>query len=203
MDSCLLHTSTIQLWDYRMGTLIDRFEEHDGPVRGIDFHCTQPLFVSGVTITKSKFGHTRLAAAYLPWMVIWTTFERSSSTTNYHGSCHPRMIKQFAYGIGRIGHWVWTPSCVFERYCVCVIVEYWYFFSKQFAPWPVIITTPCVPNFIPKKIWLSVLLWIRVFGYGTFQVYGRNTRPQLQWLLKTRWLVQTTTKQTCLEIPMQ
>jgi coatomer subunit alpha len=30
-----------------MGTLIDRFEEHDGPVRGIDFHKTQPLFVSG------------------------------------------------------------------------------------------------------------------------------------------------------------
>jgi coatomer protein complex subunit alpha (xenin) len=26
-----------------MGTLIDRFEEHDGPVRGIDFHKTQPL----------------------------------------------------------------------------------------------------------------------------------------------------------------
>ena len=38
-----LHSSTIQLWDYRMGTLIDRFEEHDGPVRGVDFHKTQPL----------------------------------------------------------------------------------------------------------------------------------------------------------------
>ena len=25
-----LHTSTIQLWDYRMGTLIDTFDEHDG-----------------------------------------------------------------------------------------------------------------------------------------------------------------------------
>jgi len=24
-----------------MGTLIDRFEEHDGPVRGVDFHKTQ------------------------------------------------------------------------------------------------------------------------------------------------------------------
>ncbi|ODQ66953.1 alpha subunit of COPI vesicle coatomer complex [Nadsonia fulvescens var. elongata DSM 6958] len=42
-----LHSSTIQLWDYRMGTLIDRFEDHDGPVRGVDFHKTQPLFVSG------------------------------------------------------------------------------------------------------------------------------------------------------------
>lgn len=42
-----LHSSTIQLWDYRMGTLIDRFEDHEGPVRCVDFHPTQPLFVSG------------------------------------------------------------------------------------------------------------------------------------------------------------
>ncbi|KAL7822015.1 Coatomer, alpha subunit [Trichoderma gracile] len=49
-----LHSSTIQLWDYRMGTLIDRFEEHDGPVRGVDFHKTQPLFVSGGDDYKIK-----------------------------------------------------------------------------------------------------------------------------------------------------
>ncbi|KAI9722857.1 MAG: hypothetical protein M1828_004423 [Chrysothrix sp. TS-e1954] len=49
-----LHSSTIQLWDYRMGTLIDRFEEHDGPVRGVDFHNTQPLFVSGGDDYKIK-----------------------------------------------------------------------------------------------------------------------------------------------------
>ncbi|KAI3962510.1 hypothetical protein MKW92_032008 [Papaver armeniacum] len=38
-----LHSGVIQLWDYRMGTLIDRFDEHDGPVRGVHFtslsHC--------------------------------------------------------------------------------------------------------------------------------------------------------------------
>ena len=27
-----LHNGVIQLWDYRMGTLLDRFDEHDGPV---------------------------------------------------------------------------------------------------------------------------------------------------------------------------
>jgi hypothetical protein len=27
--------------------LLERFEEHEGPVRGVDFHRTQPLFVSG------------------------------------------------------------------------------------------------------------------------------------------------------------
>ena len=42
-----LHSGVIQLWDYRMGTLIDRFDEHDGPVRGVHFHKSQPLVVSG------------------------------------------------------------------------------------------------------------------------------------------------------------
>lgn len=49
-----LHSSTIQLWDYRMGTLIDRYEEHDGPVRAVAFHKTQPLFVSGGDDYKVK-----------------------------------------------------------------------------------------------------------------------------------------------------
>ena len=44
-----LHSGVIQLWDYRMGTLIDRFDEHEGPVRGVHFHKSQPLFVSGGT----------------------------------------------------------------------------------------------------------------------------------------------------------
>ncbi|CDI84888.1 coatomer alpha subunit, putative [Eimeria praecox] len=42
-----LHNGAIQLWDYRVGSLVDRFEEHEGPVRGVDFHSSQPLFVSG------------------------------------------------------------------------------------------------------------------------------------------------------------
>lgn len=43
-----LHNGTIQLWDYRIGALIDKFEEHEGgPVRGVCFHKSQPLFVSG------------------------------------------------------------------------------------------------------------------------------------------------------------
>lgn len=42
-----LHSGVVQLWDFRMGTLIDRFDEHDGPVRGVHFHRSQPLFVSG------------------------------------------------------------------------------------------------------------------------------------------------------------
>ncbi|KAI3761230.1 hypothetical protein L1987_51642 [Smallanthus sonchifolius] len=57
-----LHSGVVQLWDYRMGTLIDRFEEHDGPVRGVHFHKSQPLFVSGGDDYKIKYvleGHDR------------------------------------------------------------------------------------------------------------------------------------------------
>lgn len=42
-----LHDGVIQFWDYRIGSLLDTFEEHEGPVRGIDFHESQPIFVSG------------------------------------------------------------------------------------------------------------------------------------------------------------
>ena len=49
-----LHNGIIQLWDFRMTTLIDKFDEHDGPVRGIDFHMNQPLFVSGGDDYKIK-----------------------------------------------------------------------------------------------------------------------------------------------------
>ncbi len=43
-----------------MGTLIDRFDEHDGPVRGIHFHKTQPLFVSGGDDYKIKVWNYKL-----------------------------------------------------------------------------------------------------------------------------------------------
>lgn len=49
-----LHSGLIQLWDYRVGTLIDKFDEHDGPVRSVDFHNQQPLFVSGGDDYKIK-----------------------------------------------------------------------------------------------------------------------------------------------------
>jgi coatomer protein complex subunit alpha (xenin) len=50
-----LHNGTIQLWDYRIGSLIEKFEEHEGgPVRGVCFHMTQPLFVSGGDDYKIK-----------------------------------------------------------------------------------------------------------------------------------------------------
>nr|CAG4708473.1 unnamed protein product [Naegleria fowleri] len=55
-----LHTGAIQLWDYRMGTMIDSYHEHEGPVRGLDFHSTQPLFVSGGDDYKIKVWNYKL-----------------------------------------------------------------------------------------------------------------------------------------------
>ncbi|XAR64161.1 hypothetical protein NMG60_11024402 [Bertholletia excelsa] len=55
-----LHSGVIQLWDYKMGTLIDRFDEHDGPVRGVHFHALQPLFVSGGDDYKIKVWNYKL-----------------------------------------------------------------------------------------------------------------------------------------------
>jgi coatomer subunit alpha len=49
-----LHNGVVQLWDFRVGTLLDRYEEHEGPVRGIDFHKSQPLFCSGGDDYKIK-----------------------------------------------------------------------------------------------------------------------------------------------------
>lgn len=43
-----------QQWDYKMGTLLDRYDEHEGPVRGVHWHPTQPIFVSGGDDYKIK-----------------------------------------------------------------------------------------------------------------------------------------------------
>ena len=37
-----------------MRVLLEKFDEHDGPVRGIDFHGEQPIFVSGGDDYKIK-----------------------------------------------------------------------------------------------------------------------------------------------------
>lgn len=102
-----LHSGVIQLWDYRMCTLLEKFDEHDGPVRGICFHIQQPLFVSGGDDFKIKVckmcvqtfnddsnehftdlnssGTTKNVVAFLHCMAIWTMYVRHFSITNTHG----------------------------------------------------------------------------------------------------------------------
>ncbi|KAL1542946.1 hypothetical protein AAHA92_19975 [Salvia divinorum] len=49
-----MHTGVIQLWDHNKGILIGHFRGHGGPVRGVHFHISEPLFVSGGDDYKIK-----------------------------------------------------------------------------------------------------------------------------------------------------
>ena len=67
-----LHNGSVQLWNYRMGVLVDRFEEHEGllcyelpqwffvltlligPVRGVAFHPSRALLATGGDDYKIK-----------------------------------------------------------------------------------------------------------------------------------------------------
>ena len=50
---------------FRMCTLLDKFDEHDGPVRGIGFHQQQPLFVSGGDDYKIKVRNSIFFLSFL------------------------------------------------------------------------------------------------------------------------------------------
>lgn len=47
-----------------MCTLLEKFDEHDGPVRGICFHNQQPLFVSGGDDFKIKVSKILCAPSF-------------------------------------------------------------------------------------------------------------------------------------------
>jgi WD40 repeat protein len=70
-----LHNGVIQLWDYRMGTLLERFDEHDGPVRGIDL----------VMIIASKSGIINSEDVCSLCLGIWIIFALSISMANIPG----------------------------------------------------------------------------------------------------------------------
>ncbi|KAK7944327.1 hypothetical protein WMY93_000055 [Mugilogobius chulae] len=91
-----LHNGVIQLWDYRMCTLIDKFDEHDGEtVRGIDFHKQQPLFVSGGDDYKIKVWNYKLRRCLFTLLDIWTTSAPPSFTIVLTGHNHYVMCAQF------------------------------------------------------------------------------------------------------------
>lgn len=110
-----LHSGIIQLWDYRMCVLIDKFDEHDGPVRGIDFHFQQPIFVSGGDDYKIKVGPTFIFefdefrsgitnsenASLLCWAT-WTTSELPFSTEITLGLLAHRMTRLYEFGTGSL-----------------------------------------------------------------------------------------------------
>ena len=60
-----LHNGSVQLWNYQMGTLVDRFDEHEGK---FNFFVCQDLLVSGCVIawrlTLSTIGPVRAVAIH-------------------------------------------------------------------------------------------------------------------------------------------
>lgn len=87
-----LHSGVIQLWDYRMCTLLEKFDEHDGPVRGICFHNQQPLFVSGgddfkikVNLSNSFMSHLIMIRYYFNfWILFFLVLELQETTMHFH-----------------------------------------------------------------------------------------------------------------------
>ncbi|CAL9228610.1 unnamed protein product [Arabidopsis halleri] len=64
-----LVSGVIQLWDYRMGTLIYTFDEHKGPARGVHFHKSADFFVSGVAFLLFSGVRTVLFHHEYPWIL--------------------------------------------------------------------------------------------------------------------------------------
>ncbi|XP_046707110.1 coatomer subunit alpha-like [Silurus meridionalis] len=90
-----LHNGVIQLWDYRMCTLIDKFDEHDGPVRG-STSTSSSLCLSRVEmITKSRCGTISFVAVSSLCLDIWTTSAPPSFTIVLTGHNHYVMCAQF------------------------------------------------------------------------------------------------------------
>lgn len=55
-----LHNGNVQLWNYQMGTLVGRLDEHDGPVRGVAFHPFRDLLVTGGDDYKVRVWDTKV-----------------------------------------------------------------------------------------------------------------------------------------------
>ncbi|KAF8164085.1 WD40-repeat-containing domain protein, partial [Pholiota molesta] len=49
-----LHNGSVQLWNYHMGVLVDRFEEREGPVRAVAIYPSRVLLVTGGDDYKVK-----------------------------------------------------------------------------------------------------------------------------------------------------
>jgi len=118
-----LHSGVIQLWDYRMSTMIEKFDEHDGPVRGISFHNQQPLFVSGGDDYKIKVWN------YKQRKCLFTLLGHLDyiRTTFFHHE-YPWIVSASDDQTIRIWNWQ-------SRNCVCVLTGHnHYVMCAQFHP---------------------------------------------------------------------
>ncbi|XP_069697001.1 coatomer subunit alpha-like isoform X2 [Periplaneta americana] len=106
-----------------MCTMLDRFDEHDGPVRGICFHNQQPLFVSGGDDYKIKVWN------YKQRRCVFTLLGHMDyiRTTMFHHE-YPWILSASDDQTIRIWNWQ-------SRICVCVLTGHsHYVMCAQFHP---------------------------------------------------------------------
>ncbi|KAF0990267.1 hypothetical protein HZS_3940, partial [Henneguya salminicola] len=118
-----LYNGTIQLWDHRLCTLIEKFDEHEGPIRGLHFHPEQPLFVSGGDDTHIKVWN------YEQLRCLFTLFGHLDyvRTTFFHSE-NPWIISASDDNTIRIWNWQ-------SRACISVITGHnHYVMCAQFHP---------------------------------------------------------------------
>ncbi|XP_053990351.1 uncharacterized protein LOC128882670 isoform X2 [Hylaeus volcanicus] len=137
-----LHNGVIQLWDYRIGTLIHRFEEHEGPVRGISFHISQPMFVSGGDDYKIKVWN------YNQRRCVFTLLSHLDyiRTVEFHPE-YPWILSSSDDQTVRIWNWQ-NRSCIallagHNHYVMCAQVRYLHQLKK--------FTLPINVQFHPKQ----------------------------------------------------
>lgn len=118
-----LHSGLIQLWNYHLNTLVDKFDEHDGPVRAVCFHGQQPLFVSGGDDYKIKVWNFKLRRALFN-LLGHLDYIRS---TQFHHE-YPWIVSASDDQTIRIWNWQ-------RRSCICIMTGHnHYVMSASFHP---------------------------------------------------------------------
>lgn len=123
-----------------MCTLLDKFDEHDGPVRGICFHNQQPLFVSGGDDYKIKVWN------YKQRRCIFTLLGHLDyiRTTMFHQE-YPWILSASDDQTIRIWNWQ-------SRTCICVLTGHnHYVMCAQFHPTEDIIVSASLDQTV--RVW--------------------------------------------------
>ena len=123
-----------------MCALLDKFDEHDGPVRGICFHNQQPLFVSGGDDYKIKVWN------YKQRRCIFTLLGHLDyiRTTMFHQE-YPWILSASDDQTIRIWNWQ-------SRTCICVLTGHnHYVMCVQFHPTEDIIVSASLDQTV--RVW--------------------------------------------------
>ena len=120
-----LHNGSVQLWDYKMGTLVESFEEHAGPVRGVAFHGSQPMVVSGGDDAKVKVWSLKTRRC----LFTLSGHQDYVRTVTFHGM-QPWVLSASDDQTLRVWNWQ-------SRACVAILTGHnHYVMSAQFHPSP-------------------------------------------------------------------